>query len=848
MGDYEDHDLLVARHTSSRKDRHRRKKYRRDRVRPEDHEDLVAGLRQSHDAWTDVVKDRHADDDRYDYEERRSRSASASPAKRPPQRRDDDDVMVQVQRELATQLHRQEQLHASMEKLLDRQRKLAQELVERDEQSRRHVQRIEAVVSSMATGEVVRDSPAPGPASAGAWDGRDNANTMPRLPEEMACKDGLLTWTEENVGELFACIAYKHLTSVDDENDNEEAGENAREIKQAVMAQGVDGRALLHLTIEDMEKIGETAGHVEGGGECALKFVGHRIAILNSVAAFRDAHAHEPWETVKNLTLLTRQGQDRDKDESELTTELCKTFGVDIIQGDNSEEALRAAMVHKSSKPKAKKRPEVVVPVFATLLMKKLTEDTDGNLALVGTFIQRPLLYDLKAFDRESGNESNAYFDMRVNEGESKPEDCFEVRKVARDLSAGPKNKDLRASDEKGYFTTASTTFVAKMPLKLDSVYNEPPFNIMSATVMIELTSFIGTNALNEKFEMRPSFVSHASDLRNLCSVRDWKDDYKMDEMKRWELVTPMPTIEYEYDGGKGDKALYVPKLRLTYYLYEEAIQPVIETVMPIIFAYVANTYNIINSFKDEEREFKDYLANNVGIGLTIVFIIPSIAKSDAFDAEWKWNYVYVVWIFASLVLSLPAYLVRWQEPLFRLGNGANVTLAHLVIVFQWASLIIPLYNGLQWQARLRKIRSNWTKKKDLRMTFLGRPGDISAWEREHKGKKDTKGANKKGSKDALNGDLRTFVVKTGDPEDPKIKLNPEILGPKGSKAMKTTYDEARKGRYEPWQFDAKNHYIYCGLHRNYYQDPAVAKAIDHNEHNEPYKRRLRHGDPPPEE
>ena len=133
-------------------------------------------------------------------------------------------------------------------------------------------------------------------------------------------------------------------------------------------------------------------------------------------------------------------------------------------------------------------------------------------------------------------------------------------------------------------------------------------------------------------------------------------------------------------------------------------------------------------------------------------------------------------------------------------------------------------------------------------MTFLGRPGDVSAWELAQNGGKDTKGANKKGSQDVLNGDLRTFVVKTGDPEDPKIKLNPEILGPKGSKAMKTTYDEARKGRYEPWQFDAKNHYIYCGLHRNYYQDPAVAKAIDHDEHNEPYKRRLRHGDPPPEE
>ena len=372
MADYEDHDLLVARHTSSRKDRHRRKKYRRDRVRPEDHEDLVAGLRQSHDAWTDVVKDRHADDDRYEYEERRSRSASASPVKRPPPRRDDDDVMVQVQRELATQLHRQEQLHASMEKLLDRQRRLAQELVERDKQSQLHVQRIEAVVSSMATGEAVPDAPVAGPSSTGAWDGAGaHANTMPRLPEEMACKDGLLTWTEENVGELFACIAFKHLKSVDDENDNEEAEENASEIKQAAMHHGVDGRALLHLTIEDMEKIGETAGHIEGGDECALKFVGHRIAILSSIHAFVEAYKAEPWDRVKELPLLVRAGKNRHEGEAKLTEQLCKTFGVDQIKGDNTDKALNAAMVHKSSKPKGKSREEVIVPVFATLKTKR---------------------------------------------------------------------------------------------------------------------------------------------------------------------------------------------------------------------------------------------------------------------------------------------------------------------------------------------------------------------------------------------------------------------------------------------------------------------------------------------
>jgi hypothetical protein len=143
----------------------------------------------------------------------------------------------------------------------------------------------------------------------------------------------------------------------------------------------------------------------------------------------------------------------------------------------------------------------------------------------------------------------------------------------------------------------------------------------------------------------------------------------------------------------------------------------------------------------------------------------------------------------------------------------------------------------------MNKIRSNWTEKKDLRMTFLGRPGDISAWERNHVKKENTgKTANKKGSQGALSGDLRTFVVKTGDdPRSRRIRLNPDILS---YNAQTTTYVEAgpaRKGRCEPWQFDERNHYIYCGLHRNYYQDPAVAKAIDHDEHNVPFLRKKNH-------
>ena len=225
------------------------------------------------------------------------------------------------------------------------------------------------------------------------------------------------------MGELFACIAYKHLTSVDDATDNEEAGTQAQEIKVAARNEGIDGRALLHLTIEDMKQIGETAGVVAGGGKCALIQVGHRISILNSLVAFRDAHAHEPWDRVKELPLLLGAGENRHGGEAKLTEQLCKTFGVDQIKGDNTDRALKAAMVHKSSKPKGKSREEVVVPVFATLLVKKIIEGTDGNLSLVGAFIQRPLLYDLAAFERMSGrNEAKPYFDMRINEGETQAE------------------------------------------------------------------------------------------------------------------------------------------------------------------------------------------------------------------------------------------------------------------------------------------------------------------------------------------------------------------------------------------------------------------------------------------
>ena len=322
-------------------------------VRPA--ESPVEDLRATHDAWTRDLLDRLPhDSDSSDGDtppraratRRRSptRDARREPRHRSPARAAPEETSV-LTGPLGQQIAG---LTRAVQALVDQQ---AARLREQRTLQADMVQML-ARRQSVAVGEVVPDALETGPSKMGAWDGREHANTMPRLAEELPYKDGLLAWTEENVGELFACIAYKHLTNVKDEVDREEAEDNANEIKQAVMAQGVDGRALPHLTIEDMEKIGETAGVVDGGGECALKFVGHRIAILNSIHAFVEKHKADPWDRVKELPLLLHSGKNRREGDAKLTEQLCKTFGVDQIKGDNTDRALKAATVHKSSKPK----------------------------------------------------------------------------------------------------------------------------------------------------------------------------------------------------------------------------------------------------------------------------------------------------------------------------------------------------------------------------------------------------------------------------------------------------------------------------------------------------------------
>ena len=85
---------------------------------------------------------------------------------------------------------------------------------------------------------------------------------------------------------------------------------------------------------------------------------------------------------------------------------------------------------------------------------------------------------------------------------------------------------------------------------------------------------------------------------------------------------------------------------------------------------------------------------------------------------------------------------------------------------------------------------------------------------------------------------------KSAEPEETEDQAQPRHIEPRGADDDLREAGPARKGRYEPWQFDAENHYIYCGFHSATTTSDTATKAIDHDEHNSTYKRRLWHGDP----
>jgi hypothetical protein len=651
-----------------------------------------------------------------------------------------------------------------------------------------------------------------------------------RLCAYVATHESDASWT---VGETALIV--RHVLE-DARLDPKAAEEISKELQQHV----VDGRALSGLTADDLVRIGK--GGDGSFGAAKLCEAGVRITLARGLQRFVKGHSHKNFDRlcddVAGLAAIARQAKSPSKLDA---VTICPETGAPrsawpakrdelLVQlaGTNPAYELLDPSLRKSSlrRPVAaggsqkRETRQVVVPVFMTLMVKKLAaergEDSADTITLVGTLIQRPLLYDLTRMPRVSGDTATPTFDMRINDGESKVDECFERRKVV------PETTRMLGAN----WLQTSTTYAAKMPMKLYSVFSAHPFHIMAAEVMVELTSFTcrrppGEDLDDTTFEVRPNLMCHIRDFRNLVSVRDYDRRSAMDEMKKWEIMNSSPTVDFQADGNgeAGTKPFYTPKVKLTFYLYRDPVQPFLESLMPIIFCIFANGLNVLFAV-----EFDEHLGNTLAIALALVFMIPRLSKNESFLETFQLNQIYVLLIFLALMVSAATYPIcrSYLKSESRKQYRKYVKIG--AIVLSIVPLVIPLINlSIYLHLRHALKKSPHTTAANP-MTFNGRPGSIGdARASKKKGWCGCSGhvvspmpkpdKNPKGSSVDF-GVLRQFFQPPRiDAKKPRLARNGDLIDEsnKSIKQYLTVYEDERA---KPWRL--KNKHFICGYEKEY--------------------------------
>ena len=414
---------------------------------------------------------------------------------------------------------------------------------------------------------------------------------------------------------------------------------------------------------------------------------------------------------------------------------------------------------------------DVIVPVFQTLKIKHLVDDlslNEGEVAIIGTMVQRTLGVDLKEW-RRSSDLGEGHFSYRVNERGGQM-DNFEVRKtvLAPMTSIG---------GDAGGLMARSTTLAVKLPTDRYTILDADPFCIIAVTCLLELTSTDGStpegytqsevSSEEEKIggrsfnvTLRPDLWAHLQDPRNLVTVKDHED---IDHCRCYDLVNPSPTIEYFHD--KTDGRLYVPKMRITFFMEKYAYGNFFETLLPIIFCNLASTLNFVfnaGAGCRAESSVNDFLDNSLTLGLTVIFLIPRLVQREAFvTTNFSLDDLFVLGVMVSLILGLfpecipgdkgSGYLLRIPSISIH-GSPALPLTQWGAMLIGWGSLGIPLYNFFLYREEKQRIKKGIPRPKEVKGatfdSFIGEPG--SKTPKKPKGKKKkSEGDGKQGGADA---------------------------------------------------------------------------------------------------
>jgi len=338
-----------------------------------------------------------------------------------------------------------------------------------------------------------------------------------------------------------------------------------------------------------------------------------------------------------------------------------------------------------------RKAEPICLAVKHFLMAKSLEEDNETDVSLVGTMINTVAGIDTERED-------------------------FDVNRFRfNDITATNEVIDVRRKvPATGY--GMRTTMNVRIPMKKKIVFGVPLYAIYQCTALIEMQTSSITHDGTENdvspgvSEVRPNIYVNRKDERELFVVRDAKE---LNQMSTYEMITPAPRIEIEYE----TKADYCPKYRVSFYIERNPLFSIIQTFMPMFAVVGLATINVFNG-----EGYGPALDNSIAIAFTLVLVLPELRPDGRGDTSNDWlsyflsNNIAVCILFVGLLLTslrfprffhddavlytnetyIPFFNTRWEwAEMWGIGG----------LVLIWLSMAIPIGNYFRYRSFTNRIK-----------------------------------------------------------------------------------------------------------------------------------------------
>ena len=336
-------------------------------------------------------------------------------------------------------------------------------------------------------------------------------------------------------------------------------------------------------------------------------------------------------------------------------------------------------------------------PVSNFLLIKKLVDNDDGELTLVGTIVQSVFPYPSQfnkaktaPQDNDESDKEDAFnlqaFEMRFNEESS---DDFLVFR-----------RDSREKMEDNVECLRST-YQLKAPMVSHIILDSFPFVIKKVTLAIELSTFDAKH--------RPTLLLDKVERRNTVSIQERAPGEcmfeKLDHTAKYDFVSPFPEVEFLWD----KKKKYCPRFDVSFYVMENGLIKFLKVTIPMILIATLNTVNVTLETSDS-IDPSDFLANAATNALTAIFLVSDVNTAQPTKTKiLTLNLLYTITVFVGLTCSsIPNNILY--------SNLKFIPVMGMYIV--WVSFVFPLLNLFYFVRAQRKIISKQNASNSINAYF----------------------------------------------------------------------------------------------------------------------------------